>query len=120
MGLMLLIQSRTGNTPIPIASAAISNLQLYLAVETEPNIIARLTEQVITSGISLNIPFVYSYNNNLTGPLQVTTLRFNGSMGTHLKKIYHCFFSVLIIRQIYIKLLIIQQALKAGILTLIS
>src|SRR5690606_5485936 len=67
----------------------IENIALYLAVETNPEITNQLRSQISSEGLSVLIPYVYSYKNSLNGTSQNVSLRFNKGHGRKLIKIYH-------------------------------
>lgn len=71
----------------------ISNLQLYLAIETEHDERARLINQVQTSGLSMMIPYVQCYKNSNSGPTQNINLQLDSSCGRMVSKIYHSIFA---------------------------
>lgn len=74
------------------ASVAINNLNLYVAIEKNPEILNQLRTQIASDGYSLLIPYVYSYKNSLLGTSQNVSLRFNRGHGIKLIKIYHALF----------------------------
>jgi hypothetical protein len=75
-------------------SMNITNLTLYLAVETNQEIVNQLRTQVASGGVNILIPYVYTYKTNL-GPSasQTVSLRFNRGHGIRLCKIYHSVFN---------------------------
>jgi hypothetical protein len=79
------------DTPVTHAGATtITGLQLYLAMETDPYICQGLHAKVESGGLQTIIPYVYSFNNPLTAATRHNiSVRLNGSMGRHVKKIYH-------------------------------
>lgn len=90
-----------GNVAVPTTGVTVyaggmnvTNLTLYLAVETNPEITNQLRSQVAGGGINILIPYVYTYKTNL-GPSasQTVSLRFNRGHGIRLSKIYHSVFN---------------------------
>jgi hypothetical protein len=82
-----------GGTPTAFAGVAISNLRLYLSLETNSMICAGLIEKVQTAGFSLIIPYVYQFKNALTqSRTHSISIRLNRAHGINLKKIYHALY----------------------------
>lgn len=67
----------------------VSNISFYCAIEQDPSIASQLVEKVNTSGLTIPIPFVYSYKTNLSSTIQSLSLRFNRAHGKKLRRIYH-------------------------------
>jgi hypothetical protein len=80
-------QPATG-AAVSAANHTVSDLSLYLSVETDEQIIQSLREKVNSSGLQVLIPYVYHFKNNLTGNSQNISLRFNSAHGLSLCKIY--------------------------------
>lgn len=75
----------TKTTDIPL-----TNLALYLAVETNTLIANEIMAKVASGGFQVLIPFVYGFKNNFgAGTSQTVTLRLNSGHGRKLKRIYH-------------------------------
>jgi|GEM_PF-5367726 len=87
------VNPTTGPTTFA-GNVTISNLALFLAVEKNKDIENQLRTQIATGGISILIPYVYTYKTNL-GPSssQTVSLRFNRGHGMRLLKIYHSLFN---------------------------
>lgn len=79
----------TGGTITSHASASISNLYFYQALEVDPVICRQLINKV-NSGMSQTIPYVYSYREQNTGSTYNRQLKFNQSHGKNLLRIMHC------------------------------
>lgn len=74
-------------------AVAISNLNIYLALENDPVICAGLHQSVLSGNFrSVLIPYVWSFFNSGTGSAQVISLRLNGMMGRHVQRIYHALY----------------------------
>jgi hypothetical protein len=68
----------------------ISNLQLFLAVETNQEIVTGIRNlKNSEQGLSLLMPFVYGNKINLTGSTQTISLRYNRAHGLKLLKVFH-------------------------------
>lgn len=73
-----------------ITQYTVSNTFFYLAAETDLNIANQIINRVSTAGLSLTIPYVYTYKTNIaSGTSQSISLRFNRAHGKKLRKIYH-------------------------------
>lgn len=69
---------------------SISDLTLYIATEKNDLIKNSLSEKINSeAGFNILIPYIFSYQNNLTGASQSISLRFNRGHGRRLLKIYH-------------------------------
>ena len=71
------------------AAASIKNLQLMLAQETNENIVTMLTNKVLTTGISFDIPYVVAFKNSNNGSTQTINMNFDANSGRFLMKVYH-------------------------------
>ena len=67
----------------------ISNIGLYLAIESDPNIIQSVVSEFNTSGIDLPIDYVYTYKTSFAAANPSVTARYSRSHGRHLKKIFY-------------------------------
>lgn len=81
-----------GPPSAPTLPVAINNLSLYLAVQKNPSIISSLVSQV-QSGMTMILPWVNSYINNLYGTSQSVQIKLTKSDGKRLCKIYHSIFN---------------------------
>lgn len=81
------------NTPtVATAAANVSNVNLYLAMERNPEVVNILRGE-IQKGFSLPIPHVSIFKNGgITGDSQATTTRLSRANGRRLLKIYHAVF----------------------------
>src|SRR5689334_6937380 len=85
----------------PIAGGAVAyagnitatNIALFLAVEKNLLIANELIQKVAAGGLSIQIPFVYSFLNNLSGTSQTVSIRLNRGHGKTCKKIYHSIYN---------------------------
>jgi hypothetical protein len=76
-----------------IGNVNISNLALYLAIETDKNITSALIGKVMSGTFSVTMPFIYSYLATLTGTSSNVSLRFSTSHGRSIIKIIHTIWS---------------------------
>jgi len=68
----------------------VENLRLHLAQEMNPDVIQGLQAEVMGGGMSVLIPYTYSYKTNVPASQQQTvSLRFNAGHGSRLEKLYH-------------------------------
>ena len=75
------------------AAASIKNLQLMLAQETNENIVTMLTNKVLTTGISFDIPYVVAFKNSNNGSTQTINMNFDANSGRFLMKVYHAVYN---------------------------
>jgi len=87
-----LIDSIT-NAAAATGNCAITNLALFLAVEKNDEITNQLRSQILSGGLNILIPYVYTYKFNLGGGSQTVSIRLNRGNGRKLKKIYHSVFN---------------------------
>ncbi len=81
------------NTPVAATlPVAITNLSLYLAIQTNPSIISSVVSQV-QAGKSMILPWVNSYMNNLLGTTQSVQIKLTRNDGKRLCKVYHSVFN---------------------------
>ena len=73
---------------IQTQNADYANLALYLAIEKNEAIVNSLRSQILSSGMNILTPYVYTYKNNLNGQTATVSLRFNRGHGRRLLKIY--------------------------------
>lgn len=73
---------------------AITNLQLMLNVEVDPDISNEIMGRVNSSGISMIIPYPISYKNSNNGNTQNINIQFDVGNGRMLNKIIHSVFNV--------------------------
>lgn len=71
----------------------VSGIELLLRTETNQEIVNQLRTQVLSSGLNILIPYVYTYKNSLVGGTQTVSIRMNRGNGITLKKIYHSVFN---------------------------
>jgi len=71
----------------------VSGIELLLRTETNPEIVNQLRSQVLSSGMNILIPYVYTYKNSLVGGTQTVSIRMNRGNGINLVKIYHSVFN---------------------------
>lgn len=74
----------------------ISNLNLFLAVETNPDVIQSIQQKIMSpEGMSFNIDYSYLYKNTVGTPSssQNVIIRFDRGHGRRIKKIYHSVFN---------------------------
>lgn len=77
-----------------IQDVAISNFGLYLACDSNPDVINQLQTKIMTEGISMLIPYVHTYKQPTTNaPNYTISQRFNTGHGRRLLKIYHAPFA---------------------------
>lgn len=81
------------NSEAPDGDVAISELNLYLASETNSMIVNALKQKVSSGQFSMLIPYVHSYKTNLGGANQNISLRFNRQHGERLLKVYSTVFN---------------------------
>lgn len=75
------------------SNVAISNLILYMAQQTNDDIISQLRQQVSSSGMSMLIPWVWGFKNNPGAATSHTiSVRLSRANGIRLQKIYHSAF----------------------------
>lgn len=76
---------------LPLAADIVmSNLSLYLALESNPFICAGLISQVQSSGLNTIIPYTYCFRNTQPASIsQNVSIRMNRAYGRYLKRIYH-------------------------------
>lgn len=75
------------------AAASIANLQLMLAQETNENIVTMLTNKVLTTGLSFDIPYVVAFKNSNNGTTQTINMNFDANSGRFLMKVYHAVYN---------------------------
>lgn len=78
----------TGAAAMGAHTVAVSNIAFYLAIEQDLGIAQQIIDKAST-GLTIPIPFVYSYKTNLSSTSQSLSLRFNRAHGRKLRKIYH-------------------------------
>jgi hypothetical protein len=72
----------------------ISNLALYLSLETEPNICAGLITMVRSGQLQTMIPFTHVFKNSAAlNTSQNVSIRMNRAQGSHIKRIYHVIYN---------------------------
>lgn len=72
----------------------ITELRLYLALETDMLICAGLIDRVRTQGLTTIIPYVYQFKNALaSASSHNVSIRLNRAHGQNLKKIYHALYT---------------------------
>lgn len=67
----------------------VSNISFYCAIEQDLNVANQIISKINTTGLSIPIPYVYSYKTNLSSTSQSLSLRFNRAHGKKLRRIYH-------------------------------
>lgn len=67
----------------------VTNIAFYTAVEQDQNIVNSIVKKFNTEGITIPIPYVYTYKTNLSSTSQSLSLRFNKAHGKKLRRIYH-------------------------------
>ena len=77
------------------AAGTLSNLQLYLACETNLDIVNTLKQQMMTSGLRMPIPFVTIVKNGGLGAVtpQTVQITIGTEKGAKIKKIVHSIFN---------------------------
>lgn len=86
----------TGGGTLAVAGGniTVSNLKLFLAVETREDVINSLRQKISSpEGMSILMPYVHSYKTNLTSTSQNVVLKFDRGHGQRLQKIYHSLFN---------------------------
>lgn len=78
-----------GGYAVESRDITVSNLAFYCAIEQDLNVANQIISKVNTTGMSVPIPYVYSYKTNLTSTSQSLSLRFNRAHGKKLRRIYH-------------------------------
>ena len=79
--------------PAPIAEVpAVSSLRLYMAVESNLNIISGLQEKVKSSGLQLLIPYPRQDKLTSAGTSQNPSIRYTPQDGKRLQKVYYSMF----------------------------
>ena len=69
---------------------SLSNLAFYLAVEQNKEVAQSLRAKVMSGeGMSMVIPYVHAFKQNLTSTSQNVSLRFNRGHGERLVRVYH-------------------------------
>lgn len=81
------------NAAVLTGDIALSDCYLYLALERNPLVSAAVIDKVLTEGLTINCPYVYSFKHVPSGTSQSVTIRLNRSNGSHLKKVYHSLFN---------------------------
>ena len=78
-------------TVTPCLSCTVNNMSLFLAMETNQDIINQLRNKVQTTGMTLQIPYVYTQKYNSGGSATSSSLfqRFNSGMGQRIIKFYY-------------------------------
>lgn len=86
--------SPSSGTPVAYTgTGAIANLQLFLAVESNPLIREQLMNKVNNEGQKIYIPYVQSIKNNNLGTSQNISIQMDIGSGQALKKIVHSVFN---------------------------
>lgn len=67
----------------------VTNISFFCAIEQDLNIANQIINKVNTSGLTVPIPYIYSYKTNLSSTSQSLSLRFNRAHGKKLRRIYH-------------------------------
>ncbi len=76
------------------STIALTNIRLYLAVETNEMVTRSLTQKVMGGGMKLNVPYVYTFTfSSPAGTSSSVQQRFNSSHGKRLLSIYHSLYS---------------------------
>lgn len=73
-------------------SVVISSLRMFVAQELRPEVIQGLRSKISSGGMSLTIPYTYSWKTALFSERQNITLKFNRAHGKRLQRIYHTLF----------------------------
>jgi len=82
------------SSPVSYIACDVQNVYLFLATERNQEIVDELKEEVMSNGLSIPIPFVYSFKTvNSASTNQSSTLRITRGHGTRLLKIYHSMFT---------------------------
>jgi len=75
-------------------NVSVSNINLYVAVEKNPELVNGLRALIASGGHNVLIPYVYTFKNSLPASTsQNVSLRFNRAHGSRLLKIYHTLFN---------------------------
>ena len=83
----------TATPAVPAGAVTLTNVNLYLATETNPAVIAGLREQITTSGLKIHFPFITVNKFTTTASTnQVVSIRIGRDKGEVLKKIIHSVF----------------------------
>jgi hypothetical protein len=86
----------TGGTPVDIGAAiAVTNLSLYLALESNPLICTQLISAVQSGQFGIIIPFTYVFRSSFSAATvsQNVSIRLNRAYGKTLKRIYHVIYN---------------------------
>jgi hypothetical protein len=79
---------------IQTQNATLNNIALYLAVEKNEGIVNSLRSQILSSGLNVLIPYVYTFKNTLPAGQNISiSQRFNRGHGRRLLKLYHSAFN---------------------------
>lgn len=81
------------NAAAATGNCDIENLALYLAIEKNDEITNQLRSQILSGGLNILIPYVYTFKFNLGGGSQTVSIRLNRGHGRKLKKIFHSVFN---------------------------
>lgn len=76
----------TGASALAVTTT-LNNIYLYLSVETNDLIIQSVMSKVLTSGLSLNIPYTTSFRNSSTGVVANVNIPLSSQYGSKLKQI---------------------------------
>lgn len=83
-----------GTPAVASVAATITNMQLYLACETNQDIIQSLRSKLQSSGMNIPIPYVHTNKVQVTTSTnQTVTLQIGPDKGYLVKKIYHSVFN---------------------------
>ncbi len=84
----------SAGTPVAYSGAGtISNLQLFLAIESNPLIRESIMNKVNKDGQKLYVPYVQSFKNSNAGTSQNIPIQFDIGSGQSLKKVIHSVFN---------------------------
>lgn len=94
LGFVSLSAAPTLPTVAISTACTINNIALYLAVESNPDIISALVAKVNTSGIQLVVPYVHTYKNSASSSTYIATQqRLNRGHGSSLLRVYSSLFN---------------------------
>jgi len=78
-----------GTKNLYTGTAAITNLQLMLAVESNQDLVNDIKAKVSSSGLSYLIPYVQAFKNSNSGGSQNISIQLDQGNGRSLMKVYH-------------------------------
>jgi len=76
-----------------VVGATVSNLNLFLAVETDPNVVLGVQQKIMGEGFPFKIEYPIAWKQALNGEQQNYVIKMNRSQGERIRRIYTSVFN---------------------------